>query len=88
LGGEPGPKDRFFLNVGDAHDVPYTPECPLAVQPDGFILLGKAPRKQDEAFQEELIRLNNELAVLSRENVRNCGHLTFFSAAVMGITPP
>ena len=51
-------------------DVPYTLECFLDVQPDGFILLGEGPRKQDEAFQEEMLRLNNELAVVTRENVR------------------
>ena len=65
-----GSPDRFFINVVDAHNVPFTVECLLDVQPDGFILLGEAPRKQDEAFQEEMIRLNNELAVLTRENAR------------------
>ena len=38
----------------DAHDVPFTLECLLHVRPDGFLLLGEAPRKQDEAFQEEV----------------------------------
>jgi signal transduction histidine kinase/heme-degrading monooxygenase HmoA len=65
-----GSKDRFFINVVDAQNVPFTLECLLDVQPDGFSLIGEAPRKQDDAFQEEMLRLNNELAVLTRENVR------------------
>ena len=51
-------------------NVPFTLECLLDVQPDGFILLGESPKKQNEAFQEEMIQLNNELAVLTRENAR------------------
>ena len=66
----PALADRFLMNVIDAENVPFTLECLLDVQPDGFRLLGEAPRKQDDAFQEEMLRLNNELAVLTRENVR------------------
>ena len=63
-------KDKFYLNLVDRHQVRHTLECLFDVQPDGFVLLGEAPRKPDEAFQEEMVRLNNELALLSRENAR------------------
>ena len=62
--------ERFFINVIDVHSSPSTLECYLDVQPDGFILLGEAPRKQDDAFQQEMIRLNNDLAVVTRESAR------------------
>jgi len=62
--------DRFLINFVDAHNVPFTVECLLDVQPDGFILLGESPKKPNEAFQEEMIQLNNELALLTRENAR------------------
>ena len=62
--------DRFLINFVDAHNVPFTVECLLDVRPDGFILLGESPKKPNEAFQEEMIQLNNELALLTRENAR------------------
>ncbi len=69
-GAVPRSPDRFLINVVDAHNVPFTVECLLDVQPDGFILLGESPKKPNEAFQEEMIQLNNELALLTRENAR------------------
>src|SRR5262249_38933324 len=42
----------------------------LEARPDYFLLLGKVPQRSNEAGQEELLRLNNELAVLSREHAR------------------
>ena len=69
-GGVRGAGDKSYLNLVDRHQVPHTLECLFDVQPDGFVLLGEAPRKADEAFQEEMVRLNNELALLSRENAR------------------
>ncbi len=68
-------RDRFYLNVLDTRNVPYTIECVLDVQPDGLILLGESPKKQDEALHEEMSELNNELAVLMRENSRKSREL-------------
>ena len=62
--------DRFYINVVNAQNEPFTLECLLDVRPDGFSLIGEAPAKQDKAFQDEMLRLINELAVLTRENVR------------------
>ncbi len=73
--GERNPKERFLLNFVDANQSPFTLECHLDLQPDGFILVGEPPRKQDEAFHEQTLLLNNELATLTRENVRKSREL-------------
>jgi signal transduction histidine kinase/heme-degrading monooxygenase HmoA len=64
------PQEKFLLNFVDVTQSPYTLECRLDVQPDYFVLIGEPPQKQDEMLQEELLLLNNELAVLTRENAR------------------
>ncbi len=63
-------REPFLQNFVDANDSPFTLECRLDVQPDGFLLLGEPTRDTDAAFEQELVRLNNELAVASRENAR------------------
>ncbi len=74
-GAERGQKERFLINVVDVHDEPFTLECLLDVQPDGFVLLGETPKRQEEGFRDEMVRLNNDLAVLTRENVRKSREL-------------
>ena len=69
------PAEKFLLNFVDARQSPFTLECHLDLQPEGFILIGEPPRKQDEAFQDETLRLNNELATLTRENARKSREL-------------
>jgi heme-degrading monooxygenase HmoA len=61
---------RFLLNFVDADHCPFTLVCRLDVRPDGFLLMGEPPLQSNDTTQEEMLRLNNELAVLSRENVR------------------
>ena len=73
--GERQPAEKFLLNFVDARQSPFTLECHLDLQPEGFILTGEAPRKQDEAFQQETLRLNNELATLTRESARKSREL-------------
>jgi signal transduction histidine kinase/heme-degrading monooxygenase HmoA len=64
------PQERFLLNLVGADHVPRTLECRVDVQPDGFVVLGE-PRPRDERLLEErLLQLNNELAVLAREQAR------------------
>jgi len=72
---ERNPKKQFLLNFVDANQSPFTLECHLDLQPDGFILIGEPPRKQDEAFHEQTLQLNNELATLTRENARKSREL-------------
>jgi heme-degrading monooxygenase HmoA len=62
--------DKFLLNFVDSDHCPFTLECTLEVQPGYFLLLGEVPGKSNEASQEEMLRLNNEMAVLSREHAR------------------
>ena len=62
------PAGKFLLNFVDAGHSPFTLECRCEVRPDGFLLLGESP--DDRAFQEEWLHMNNQLAVLSRENAR------------------
>jgi two-component system, NtrC family, sensor kinase len=61
--------EKFPVNFVDAQHSPYTLECRLTTRPDGFILIGEPPPK-DERLQAELMQLNNELSVLSREHAR------------------
>jgi heme-degrading monooxygenase HmoA len=60
----------FLLNFVNARQCPFTLECRCDVQSGNFVLLGEPPREQAAAFQEEWLRMNNQLAVLSRENAR------------------
>lgn len=63
-------EEPFLLNFVDTRHFPVTLLCRLDVQPEFFMLLGEAPRKNPSHEQEELLQLNNQLAVLSRENAQ------------------
>jgi signal transduction histidine kinase/heme-degrading monooxygenase HmoA len=69
------PGENLLLNFVDARQSPFTLECHLDLHPVGFILVGEPPRRQDEAFQETTLGLNNELATLTRENARKSREL-------------
>jgi len=58
----------FLLNFVDADHSPFTLECRCDSGPDGFLLLGEPP--DAGAFREEWLHMNNQLAVLGRENAR------------------
>ena len=58
------------LNFAARNRVPFTLECWIAVQPDHATLLGQPTFKRDEQMQNELMAINQELAVLSRERSR------------------
>ncbi len=64
------PTDKFLLNFVDSEFRPYTLQCQIDKQPDGFVLIGERRAAQESALENELIQVNNELAVLSRENIR------------------
>lgn len=61
---------EFLLNVVDTDQVPHSLRIRLASIKGGFLLLGEPPREDNQGLQEELLQLNNQLLVLSRENVR------------------
>jgi signal transduction histidine kinase/heme-degrading monooxygenase HmoA len=62
--------EKFLLNFVDPSQSPFTLLCHLDVQPGGFTLLGEEPTRKGDTLRDELLQLNNELAVLTRENVR------------------
>ena len=64
------PDKILLLNLVDAEQVPHSLRFRLASIEDGFLLLGEPPLDENQALQEELFELNNQLSVLSRENVR------------------
>ncbi len=64
------PDEELLLNVVDADQVPHSLRFRYASVEGGFLLIGEPPGDDNQALQEELIQLNNQLSVLSRENVR------------------
>lgn len=63
---------KLLLNIVDSEQIPHTLSFRLAplADGDGLLLLGEPLPDNNRALQEELLQLNNQLAVLSRENVR------------------
>jgi signal transduction histidine kinase len=62
--------ESFLLNVCDSSGHPHTLRCHLDARPTGFVLVGEPAYTEMRELQEELISLNNELAVLARERGR------------------
>ncbi len=60
----------FFLNVVDAAQVPQTLRCWMFRFGDRVLLVGELPGDRIQFLQNELLELNNQLAVLSREAAR------------------
>jgi signal transduction histidine kinase len=70
---EPG-KGRL-LNLVDANRQAFTLRGQLEVSGDGFAFAGEPPAMEDVRSHGELAQLNNELAVLTRENRRKSREL-------------
>jgi signal transduction histidine kinase/CheY-like chemotaxis protein/heme-degrading monooxygenase HmoA len=68
--GERRPEEKFLIHFSDKTQEPFTLECHMDVQADCFVLVGEPPEKRNAASQKGLLTLNNELAVLNRENIR------------------
>ncbi len=68
--GVSSPGKVMLLNWVGNDQVPHSLNCRLDSLADGFLLLGEPPRENNQALQEELLQLNNQLSVLSRENIR------------------
>jgi signal transduction histidine kinase len=69
------PDDEFLLNVVGPNQIPRTLLCRLCPFPEGFLLIGEALPDENRSLQEELLELNNQLSVLSRENTRKSREL-------------
>jgi signal transduction histidine kinase len=58
------------LNFAAVSRVPFTLECWVDVQPDRATVLGQPTYRRDQDMQNELMAINQELAVLARERSR------------------
>ena len=58
------------LNFAGPRTPAFTLECWLDVHADGAVLLGHPPARRDQQLQDELMAINQELAVLSRQRSR------------------
>ena len=58
------------LNFAGSRTPAFTLECWLDVHADFAVLLGHLPARRDQHLQDELMAINQELAVLSRERSR------------------
>ncbi|MBC7963731.1 MAG: SpoIIE family protein phosphatase [Steroidobacteraceae bacterium] len=67
---DPFADEELLLNVVDVDQAPHSLRIRFASAEGGFLLLGEPPLDKDQAFKYELSQLNNQLSVLSRENIR------------------
>ena len=74
--------NRCRLNFVDRDRTPFTLECHLDVQADGFVLIGEAVQEDEQELQEELMTQNMRFAVLLRERDRKSKALHQANAAV------
>ena len=68
--GERKPGEKCLMHFSDQAQRTFSLECHIDVEPEGFTIVGEPPTKRNAALQEGLLELNNELAVLNRENIR------------------
>ena len=61
---------HFLLNFVNSRHFPVTLTCRMDIQPGYFVIFGEAPQQKSRQAQEELLHLNNQLTVLSRENAQ------------------
>jgi len=64
------PAARYRFDFVDRHQVPFTLECRIDIQPKWFEVIGELLQEDETQLQNELIALNNQLAVQLRENGR------------------
>lgn len=67
---EPFDENGFWLNIVDADQAPHTLKCWYLRLGDDVLLIGEIPQERLHVLQAELMALNNQLAVVFRENVR------------------
>ena len=68
---QPRPQERSLtLNVAAANQLPVTVDAWIAVRGETATLLGQPATRHDQRLQDELMAINQDLAVLSRERLR------------------
>jgi signal transduction histidine kinase/heme-degrading monooxygenase HmoA len=63
-------RHRALLNFAAANRAPFSLDCWIDVQPAGATLIGHPLYRREQQFHDELMAINQELAVLSRERTR------------------
>lgn len=66
--------EPHLLNFVDVHHSPFTLKCWCDMDGDGIAVLGEPPLCRP-SFEEEWLAMNNELALLNRENARKSKEL-------------
>lgn len=69
-GGIAIPESGFVLNVAAGVETPRSLRCRLVRDDAVFLLIGEPPLDAERLLLEELIQLNGQLTVMSRENAR------------------
>jgi len=64
-------ENSFLLNLTSGHETPVTWEARLLLCGDFFLLLGIQEQRHDTRFQNEIVKLTNNLAMAMREATRN-----------------
>ena len=73
--GERGITEEFLLNAVNASGSPFTLRCRLDVQPSYALIVAEGADGADDRLRDELLRTNNQLAVLAREREASRGAL-------------
>lgn len=73
--GEALPEEPQLLNFVDAGRQPYTLRCTVAHDGDRLILIGEADAEGQRVTAEQLLKLNNEFATMTRELTRRTREL-------------
>ena len=80
--GKRSPDRRSPITFTTTAEVPVVLSCWIDVQPGGFTMIGEPALNPNAGFDEQLHGLNNELAVLVRENARKTKELTATKGAL------
>ena len=68
---DPDSEVPLLLNFVDRDHTVYSLECYVEVHSEDFVLVGEPVRQHDRALARELMDLNNQWALLVRENEKN-----------------
>jgi signal transduction histidine kinase len=68
--GARGDDRPVLLDFVDAQQAPFSLACRIDCQPDGCLLLGEPVDADGRASHDELLRVSDELATLTRDNAR------------------
>jgi hypothetical protein len=71
-----GQNEKRLLNFVDIKTSPFSLACTVCALPRGFSLLGEPVIEPERLLSNELLQLNNQVAVLARESARQKKELT------------